>query len=103
FSWVRSLRLLVPAVDTTVLPFRSFRVFRFDDFLDTQRLAGMKLVLVNETCCWRSMLFVVEPHSRSIVPLAISGMRLAEVTSWYFTSILGSFSSDFTASTMRAQ
>ena len=44
---------------------------------------------------------MVEPHSRSIVPFAISGMRLAEVTSWYLTSSLGILSSVLTASTMR--
>ena len=51
---VMSFRLLVPAVETMVLPFRSFSVLMFDDFFDTQRLAGMKCVLVKATCCWRS-------------------------------------------------
>ena len=76
------LMLVVPAVETMVLPFRSASVLMFDDFFDTQRLAVTKCVIVNQTCFWRAMLLVVEPHSRSMVPLAISGMRLAEVTSW---------------------
>jgi len=63
-------------------------------------LAVTKCVIVNHTCSWRARLLVVEPHSRSIVPFAISGMRFAEVTSWYLTSILGILSSDFTASTI---
>ena len=74
--------LVVPAVETMVLPFRSASVFSFADFFDTQRLAVTKCVMVNQTCSWRAMLLVVEPHSRSMVPFAISGMRLAEVTSW---------------------
>ena len=40
-------------------------------------------MLVNATCFSRSALLVVEPHSRSMVPLASSGMRFDEVTgSW---------------------
>ncbi len=76
------LMLVVPAVETIVLPFRSLSVLMLDDFFATQRLAVTKCVLVKLTCFWRSRLFVVEPHSRSMVPLPISGMRLAEVTSW---------------------
>ena len=72
----------------------------FDDFFAIHRLAVTKCVIVNQTCSWRGMLLVVEPHSRSIVPLAMSGMRLAEVTSWYFTSSLGILRSALTASTI---
>jgi hypothetical protein len=43
--------------------------------LDTKRFAVTKWVMVKETCFSRSRLLVVEPHSRSTVPLAISGMR----------------------------
>jgi len=57
--------------------------------------------MVNHTSSAASRLFVVEPHSRSMVPFAISGMRFADVTSWYLTSSFGSLSSDLTASTMR--
>ena len=51
------------------------------------------------TCFWRSALLVVEPHSRSMVPLAIRGMRVEEVTGFIFTSSLGMSSLAFTAST----
>src|SRR5215831_10692233 len=74
------LILVVPEVDATVLPLRSSTVFRFADFFDTKRFAVTKWVMVNETCFCRSRLLVVEPHSRSTVPLAISGIRVAEVT-----------------------
>ena len=96
------LMLVVPAVDTTVLPLRSSSVFRFAAFFDTQRLAVTKCVMVNDTCFWRSRLLVVEPHSRSMVPFAISGMRFAEVTGLSLTSSLASLSSAFTASTIVA-
>ena len=107
FCWplisVICLMLVVPAVETMVLPLRSESLCSFADFFDTQRFAVTKCVTVNHTCFCRSRLLVVEPHSRSIVPFAMSGMRLAEVTSWYFVSSFGIFSSVFTASTMRWQ
>jgi len=71
------------------LPFKSGSVLRFADFLATQRLAVTKWGDGEHTCSCRAKLFVVEPHSRSIVPFAISGMRFAEVTSWYLTSSFG--------------
>ena len=77
---VTSFRFDVPDVDTSVLPFRSSSFVRPADFFDTKRFAVTNVVSTNATCCWRSMLFVVEPHSRSTVPLAISGMRVADVT-----------------------
>ena len=46
---------------------------------------------------------MVEPHSRSIVPFAISGMRVAEVTGFSLTSSFWSLSSALTASTIRMQ
>ena len=51
------------------------------------------------TCFWRSRLLVVDPHSRSIVPLAISGMRVAEVTGFSATFRFGMLSLALTAST----
>ena len=77
-SSVICLMLVVPEVDTMVLPLRSSTVLRFADFLDTKRLAVTKCVMVKETCFCRSRLLVVEPHSRSMVPFAINGMRVAE-------------------------
>ena len=76
------LMFVVPAVETIVLPFRSCSDLTFEDFFAIQRLAVTKWVCVNHTCSCRATLLVVEPHSRSIVPFAISGMRFAEVTSW---------------------
>jgi hypothetical protein len=56
-------------------------------------------VFVKPTCFWRSRLLVVEPHSRSIVPLAISGMRVADVTGLSLTCRFGILSSALIAST----
>src|SRR5437879_11332099 len=74
------LMLVVPAVETMVLPLRLSSLSSLADFFATQRFAVTKWVIVNETSFWRAMLLVVEPHSRSMVPFAISGMRFAEVT-----------------------
>ena len=46
---------------------------------------------------------VVEPHSRSVVPFANSGMRVAEVTGCSLTSSLVSLRFAFTASTILLQ
>ena len=70
------------------------------DFLETNRVAVRKCVLINSTCFSRSVLLVVDPHSRSMVPLAISGIRADELTGLSLTSSLSSFSSFFTASTI---
>jgi len=101
FTAVAHLMLVVPAVETTVLPFRSASDLMPAARLTTYRLAVTKCVIVKATCFWRSRLLVVEPHSRSIVPFAISGMRVAEVTGFSLTWMLGILSSAFTASTMR--
>jgi len=42
-------------------------------------------LIANVTCLARSLLLVVLPHSRSMVPFCSSGMRLAEVTAWRCT------------------
>ena len=93
FSIVICFSVDVPAVATRVLPFMSASVLMFDDFLLSSRLPITNMVGANATCCWRSRLLVVEPHSRSMVPFAISGMRLAEVTGFIATFSLGSPSS----------
>src|ERR1700686_1238331 len=87
---VSCLILVEPEVETTDLPLRSSIEFILLDFFETKRLAVRKWVLVNQTCFWRSALLVVEPHSRSTVPFAISGMRVADVTGCSLTSRLGS-------------
>src|SRR5258705_11070315 len=97
---VSCLILVVPDVETTHLPLRWWIGLILLDFFETKRLAVRKWVLVNQTCFWRSALLVVEPHSRSTVPFAINGMRVAEVTGLSLTSSLSSLSSFFTASTI---
>src|SRR6267143_1750490 len=96
FSSVICLMLVVPEVDTTVLPLRSLRVLRFEAFLLTKRFAVTKWVIVNDTCFCRWRLLVVEPHSRSTVPFAINGIRVAEVTGFSLTWRLGILSSALT-------
>ncbi len=93
-----SRMFFVPEVETTVRPLRSSVLSSPLSFLATNRVAVRKWVLVKPACFWRSTLLVVEPHSRSIVPLAISGMRVAEVTGLSLTSILSSFRCVLTAS-----
>ena len=100
FSSVMSLMFVVPEVETTCLPLRSWSVLTFDPFLLTNRVAVTKWVIVNATCFWRSRLLVVEPHSRSMVPFAISGIRVADVTGLSLTWRFGIFSSNLTASTI---
>ena len=49
------------------------------------QLTQSKTDTAKATCFCRSILSVVEPHSRSVVPLAISGIRVAEVTGFITT------------------
>ena len=81
-----SLRFEEPEVEDTLLPRRSAKELMLALFLLISRVAVTKVVGLNETCCWRSTLFVVFPHSRSIVPLAIRGMRVAEATGCSFAA-----------------
>ncbi|MNC85638.1 hypothetical protein D3C83_12480 [compost metagenome] len=55
--------------------------------------------MANHTCFWRSRLLVVEPHSIWMVPFAISGMRVAEVTGFSLTSSFFSLRCALIAST----
>src|SRR3977135_195246 len=77
---VSCLMLVVPEVEATDLPFRSSIELILLDFFETKRVAVKKWVLVKETCFRRSAFLVVEPHSRSMVPLASNGMRVDDVT-----------------------
>src|SRR6202022_936253 len=97
---VTGLILVGPEVETTDLPLRSSIELILLDFLETNRLAVRKWVLVKEICFCRSALLVVDPHSRSMVPLASNGMRVDDVTGLSLTSSLSSLSSFFTASTI---
>ena len=93
----------VPEVDATTLPFRSSMERNLDDFWLRNRLPVTKVVTENATCCWRSSVLEVEAHSRSMVPLPISGMRVAEVTGRYLTWMSLRFRRACTALTMRLQ
>src|SRR5438045_4505246 len=98
---VNCLMLVVPEVEATDLPLRSLIELSLLDFFETKRVAVRKWVLVNQTCFKRSGLLVVEPHSRSMVPLASNGMRVDDVTG--FNSTLSLSSSFCTASTILEQ
>src|SRR6202171_3694201 len=97
---VSCLMLVEPEVETTDLPLRSSIELILLNFLETKRLAVRKWVLVKEICFWRSALLVLDPHSRSMVPLASKGMRVDGGTGGRLTSSLSSLSSFFTASTI---
>ena len=100
---VSCLMLVVPAVEATDLPLRSSIELSLLAFFETKRVAVRKWVLVKATCFRRSALLVVEPHSRSMVPLASNGIRVDDVTGLNSTSSLSSLSSFFTPSTMLRQ
>jgi hypothetical protein len=70
-----------------------------ESFFVMRRVPITKIVSENAACCWRSRLFVVEPHSISTVPFCTSGMRFCEVTGMNLTFRLGMFSFCLTAST----
>src|SRR5258708_29214804 len=76
---VSCLILVVPDVEATDLPLRSSIELSLLDFFETKRVAVRKWVLVNQTCFRRSALLVVDPHSRSMVPLASNGIRVDDV------------------------
>ena len=95
--------LVVPELEATDLPLRSSIESSLLAFFETKRVAVRKWVLVKATCFSRSGLLVVEPHSRSMVPLASKGMRVDDVTGLNSTWSLSSLSSAFTASTMTRQ
>jgi hypothetical protein len=63
-----------------------------EDFFTAMRTLVTKVVGAKATCFCRASLLVVEPHSRSTVPLVTSGMRFCEVTAWCWTFSAGSLS-----------
>src|SRR5260221_10102447 len=83
FCWplisVICLMLVVPAVETMVLPLRSASFCSLADFFATQRVAVTKWGMGNQTCFSRSRVLVGEPHPGAMVPFATRGMGLAEV------------------------
>src|SRR5262249_3080796 len=77
---VTCLRLVVPAPAAIVLSFKSSSDAKFPLFFHARRVAATNVVTTNDTCCWRSVVLVVAPHSMSTVPLATRGIRLAPST-----------------------
>src|ERR1043166_9405032 len=72
--------LVVPAVTTTVLPPR-LRYERIGEPRFTRSLVpATKMIGEKATCCCRSRLLVVEPHSRYALPETIASMRVSDVT-----------------------
>ena len=57
-------------------------------FLATSTTCATKVVGANETSLCRSGRLLAVPHSRSIVPLLISGIRVADITGTWRTSSL---------------
>ncbi|CAB3745591.1 hypothetical protein LMG27174_07343 [Paraburkholderia rhynchosiae] len=71
-----------PARLVTVLPLNAAGVFTSSP-LSLRAMSttfATYVVGANETSLWRSTVLVVLPHSRSIVPFASSGRRVADVT-----------------------
>ena len=66
----------LPAVVTTFLPARSAKSLIGESALVSKRVSTTKMLLEKLTCFWRSMLLVVDPHSRSTDPFSISSRRL---------------------------
>src|ERR1700745_1226906 len=87
---VSCLMLVVPEVEATDLPLRSPIELSFEDFFETKRVAARKGVWVTQPCFGRWALLVGEPHSRSMVPLANSGIRVDDVTGLSSTASLSS-------------
>jgi len=94
---------VVPEVVATGFPPSWARLVIPDAFFTAIRTLVTKVVLTKETCRCRASLLVVEPHSRSTVPLLTRGIRFWEVTGWCFTLRPGILSWVFTASTILLQ
>src|SRR5215813_3441941 len=99
FILLTNSAVLVPAVTATVLPRKSSAVLMSPLLRAIHLNCGTNTVKENATCFCRLVMLAVEPHSMSTVPLATSGMRVAEVTGLYLTSRLGVPRFAFTAST----
>src|SRR6185369_11524697 len=89
-----------PWVTTTGLPLRSNALLNPALVFTSQRGWLTKVATENATTRWRSALLAVPPHSMSMVPLAISGIRFEELTGWYCTARLGMESFCLMRSTM---
>src|SRR5215469_4686796 len=98
FILLTNTAVLVPAVTATVLPRKSSALLMLPSVRTIHLNCGTKNVYENPTCCCRTVILAVEPHSMSTVPLATSGMRVAEVTGLYLTFRSGMPNFAFTAS-----
>src|SRR5215469_17400677 len=99
FILLTNTAVLVPAVTATGFPRKSSALLMLLSVRTIHLNCGTKNVYENPTCCCRTVILAVEPHSMSTVPLATSGMRVAEVTGLYLIFRFGAANFAFTAST----
>ena len=85
FSDLIAASLVLAGVTATLRPFRSRYDLNFDDRLTRSLVPLTKVIGEKATCLRRSALFVVVPHSRSIVPSTTLGIRVWVSTATYFT------------------
>ena len=81
--WLAALMnwmLVVDSVEATTLPRRSSSDWTSLSLRASNRLPATKVVTENATLRARSAVLVVMPHSRSMVPLASIGSRVADDT-----------------------
>ncbi|MCY1371087.1 hypothetical protein D9M69_582180 [compost metagenome] len=81
FSCEISRKVCPPACAAMDLPRKDSRLLGSTppSLRATSTTCATNVVGANDTSLWRSRLLVVLPHSRSMVPLANSGMRVADV------------------------
>ncbi|MNV59744.1 hypothetical protein D3C71_1521880 [compost metagenome] len=79
---------VVPVVVATVLPLRSLMPVMPELALVAIRTSSTYVVMAKATSFWRLASLVVEPHSRSTVPLVTRGIRFCDVTGWRLMSSL---------------
>src|SRR5262249_19253761 len=99
FILLTNSAVLVPAVTATGLPRKSSGPLMPVLVRAIQLNCGKKNVQENPPCACGLVIWAVEPHSMSTVPLATRGRRVADVTGLYLTLRFGRASFAFTAST----
>ncbi len=86
-----AVSVVVPGMTAIFLPPRSCIADTLSAL--TSRLPpSTKIMWLKSTCSWRESVFVVEPHSRSTVPLTTEAIRVSGVTGTHFTSSFASLS-----------
>ncbi len=88
----RAFSVVVLGITPTRLPARSFTVPMPESAVASRLPPSTEIMWLNATCSMRPKVIVVDPHSRSIVPLTSFGMRSAGVTGTQATLSPGSFS-----------